>query len=224
MLVQRRHLDMRDDSPRLFVSFEGGEACGKSTQVARLAKKLEGQGYPVILTREPGSTRAGEAIRNLLLHSDQGINLTPGAELLLFGASRAQLVDEIIRPSLQAGKIVIADRFSDSTTVYQGIARGLGLTFLRQMEDFVCADVRPDVTFLLDLDLETMRHRRLRRVRPVGATDRMEELPIQFHQKVREGYLQLAREFPDRIKIIDAARSENEVEATIWKEINAFLS
>jgi dTMP kinase len=209
--------------PGLFVSFEGGEACGKSTQVARLVQKLESMGRQVIATREPGSTRAGEAIRNLLLHSEQGLNLMPAAELLLFGASRAQLVEEIIRPALQAGKIIVADRFTDSTTVYQGIARGLGLKFIREMEQFVCAGLRPAVTFLLDLDLETLRSRRLRRVRPVSSPDRMEELPLEFHQKVREGYLQLAREFPERIKVIDAARSADEVEVAIWKEINAIL-
>ena len=210
--------------PGLFVSFEGGEACGKSTQVARLVEKLESIGRQIIAIREPGSTRAGEAIRNLLLHSEQGLSLTPAAELLLFGASRAQLIAEVIRPALHAGKIVLADRFTDSTTVYQGIARGLGLEFIREMEEFVCAGLRPAVTFLLDLDLETIRNRRLRRVRPVGSPDRMEELPAEFHQKVREGYLQLAREFPERIKVVDAARSAAEVEATIWKEINAILS
>jgi dTMP kinase len=210
--------------PGLFVSFEGGEACGKSTQVARLVEKLESIGRHVIAIREPGSTRAGEAIRNLLLHSEQGLNLTPAAELLLFGASRAQLIEEVVRPALDAGKIVLADRFTDSTTVYQGIARGIGLKFIREMEEFVCARLRPGVTFLLDLDLETIRNRRLRRVRPVSSPDRMEELPPEFHQKVREGYLQLAREFPERIKIVDAARSADEVEAAIWKEINAILS
>jgi dTMP kinase len=210
--------------PGLFVSFEGGEACGKSTQVARLVEKLESIGRQVIAIREPGSTRAGEAIRNLLLHSEQGLTLTPAAELLLFGASRAQLIEEVIRPALHAGKIVLADRFTDSTTVYQGIARGIGLKFIREMEEFVCAGLRPAVTFLLDLDLETIRNRQLRRVRPVNSPDRMEELPPEFHQKVKEGYLQLAREFPERIKIVDAARSADEVGAAIWKEIDAILS
>jgi dTMP kinase len=209
--------------PGLFVSFEGGEACGKSTQVARLVEKLESIGRQVIAIREPGSTRAGEVIRNLLLHSEQGLSLTPAAELLLFGASRAQLIEEVIRPALQAGKIVLADRFTDSTTVYQGIARGIGLKFIREMEEFVCAGLRPAVTFLLDLDLGTIRNRRLRRVRPVNSPDRMEELPPEFHQKVREGYLQLAREFPERIKIVDAAGPADEVEAAIWKEIDAIL-
>ena len=207
----------------LFVSFEGGEACGKSTQVARLVQKLESQGHQVLSIREPGSTRAGEAIRNLLLHSDQGISLTPAAELLLFGASRAQLLEEVIRPALKAGKIIVADRFTDSTTVYQGIARGLGLKFIRELEEFVCAGLQPGITILLDLDLETMRNLRLRRVRPVNGPDRMEELPLDFHRKVRDGYLQLAREFPNRIKVIDAARSADEVELAIWKEIDAVL-
>ena len=209
--------------PGLFVSFEGGEACGKSTQVARLVRKLESQGREVVAIREPGSTRAGEVIRNLLLHAEPGISLAPRAELLLFGASRAQLVEEVIRPALSLGKIVVADRFSDSTTVYQGIARALGLKFIREMEEFVCANLRPALTFLLDLDLETMRTRRLRRVRPASSPDRMEELPSEFHQKVRDGYLQLAGEFPERIKVLDASRTVDEVEASIWKEINAVL-
>ncbi|HEX6564431.1 MAG TPA: dTMP kinase [Chthoniobacterales bacterium] len=209
--------------PGLFVSFEGGEACGKSTQVARLIRKLESLGHQVLSIREPGSTQAGEAIRNLLLHSDQGLSLTPAAELLLFGASRAQLVEELLRPGLNAGKIVVADRFTDSTTVYQGLARGLDLRFIRELEEFVCAGLRPAITFLLDLDLETIQNRRLRRVRPVNGSDRIEELPLEFHRKVREGYLQLARKFPERIKVIDAARSLDEVEAAIWKEINAIL-
>src|ERR1700747_3816494 len=118
--------------PGVFVRLEGGEACGKSTQVARLIRKLESLGHQVLSSRERGWTQAGEAIRNLLRHSDQGINLTPAAELLLFGASRAQLVEEVIRPALEAGKIVVADRFSDSTTVYQGIARCLDLQFIRE--------------------------------------------------------------------------------------------
>jgi dTMP kinase len=209
--------------PGLFVSFEGGEACGKSTQVARLIRKLESVGQQVLSIREPGSTQAGEVIRNLLLHSDQGISLTPAAEVLLFSASRAQLVAEVIRPGLKAGKIVVADRFTDSTTVYQGIARGLELKFIRELEEFVCAGLRPAITLLLDLDLETIQNRRLRRVRPVNSPDRIEELPLEFHRKVREGYLQLARQSPERIKVIDAARSVDEVEAAIWKEINAIL-
>ncbi|MBV8816616.1 MAG: dTMP kinase [Verrucomicrobia bacterium] len=210
--------------PGIFVTFEGGEACGKSTQIARLAKKLESMGQPVVLLREPGSTPAGEMIRQILLHSDPGINLRAKTELLLFAASRAQMVEEIALPALQAGKLVLADRFTDSTTVYQGFARGLDLKFLRQLEDFVCSGARPDLTFLLDLDLETMKKRQLRRVRPVDATDRMEQLPIEFHRRVREGYLQLAQEFPDRIRLINAARPEIEVEAEIWKEMNALLS
>src|SRR6201987_439100 len=139
--------------PGLFVSFEGGEACGKSTQVARLVQKLESQRRQVLSIREPGSTRAGEVIRNLLLHSDQGISLAPAAELLLFGASRAQLVEELIRPGLNSGKIVVADRFSDSTTVYQGIARGLDLKFIRELEEFVCAGLRPAISFFFVFDL-----------------------------------------------------------------------
>jgi dTMP kinase len=208
----------------ILITFEGGEASGKSTQVARLAKRLEAIGQPVTVVHDPGTTDVGRAIRRLLLHARESKNLDNNTELLLFGASRAQLISEIIQPALAEGRVVISDRFADSTTVYQGHARGLSRQFIRELERFLLAEIRPELTFILDLDLATMRRRQLRRVRPVNQADRLEQLPDEFHQRVREGYLELARQEPDRIRLVDASLAENEIEKIIWKECNAIFS
>lgn len=149
--------------------------------------------------------------------------MLPETELLLFGASRAQLVGEVIRPALMSGKIVVCDRFSDSTTVYQGIARGLSAKFIDRLNSFVTGGLKPALTILLDLDSATARQRRLRRVRPVGSSDRMEAQTEEFFEKIRAGYLEVARREPVRIRVIDAARTEDEVEAAIWNEIHGLL-
>lgn len=207
----------------LFITIEGGEACGKSTQVARLKKRLEDTSHPVITVHEPGYTAIGLTIRHLLLHAKESARMLPETELLLFGASRAQLVGEVIRPALISGKIVVCDRFSDSTTVYQGIGRGLSPEFIDRLNSFVTGGLKPVLTILLDLDLETARRRRLRRVRPVGSSDRMEAQTEEFFEKIRAGYLELARREPVRIRVIDAARTETEVETAIWNEIHGLL-
>ena len=208
----------------ILITFEGGEASGKSTQVARLARKLEATGQPVTVVHDPGTTDVGKTIRQLLLHARESDNLNDMTELLLFGASRSQLISEIIRPALAEGRIVVSDRFADSTAVYQGYARGLSAQFIRELERFLLGEIRPKLTFVLDLDLATMRKRQLRRVRPVNQPDRLEQLPDQFHQRVREGYLELARREPDRIRLVDASLPENEIEEIIWKECNGLLS
>jgi dTMP kinase len=208
----------------MLITFEGGEACGKSTQIKHLHKKLTQNGHQTIVTHDPGYTEIGLAIRHLLLHAREGDRMLPETELLLFAASRAQLVGEIIRPEIEKGKIVLCDRFNDSTIVYQGIARGLDLNVIETLYRFVAGSIRPTLTFLLDLDLETARYRRLRRVRPVGTNDRIEEMPSLFFEKVREGYLMLAKREPARIKIIDASQSEEKVEEAIWNELHAILS
>ena len=208
----------------ILITFEGGEASGKSTQVARLARKLEATGQPVTVVHDPGTTEVGRAIRQLLLHARESDSLNHMTELLLFGASRSQLISEIIRPALAEGRIVLSDRFADSTAVYQGYARGLSAQFIRELERFLLGEIRPKLTFLLDLDLATMRKRQLRRVRPVNQPDRLEQLPDQFHQRVREGYLELARREPDRIRLVDATLPENKIEEIIWEECNAVLS
>jgi dTMP kinase len=208
----------------ILVTFEGIEACGKSTQVKRLKRRLEAVGRKVIAVHEPGFTEIGSAIRYLLLHAKEGNTMQVVTELLLFEASRAQLVAEVIRPSLAKDNIVLSDRFYDSTTVYQGIARGLDSTFIRMINEFVVEECKPVLTILLDIDIETSLIRQMRRVRPVGVLDRMERLPAEFFEKVREGYLEIARAEPDRIKVVDASRAEDCVEQEIWDYVDALLS
>jgi dTMP kinase len=207
----------------IFVSFEGGEGCGKTTQVKRLKRRLESMGREVIAVHEPGFTEIGSAIRHLLLHSKEGNGIQPATELLLFEASRSQLVTEVIRPSLAKNIIVLSDRFYDSTIVYQGIARGLDTGFIRMVNEFVVQECKPILTLLLDIGIEASRIRQMRRVRPVGAPDRMERLPPEFFEKVRQGYLDTARAEPDRIKIIDASQPEDQVEQEIFNQVDGLL-
>jgi dTMP kinase len=207
----------------LFVTFEGGEACGKSTQVKRLVRRLEKLGRAVVAVHEPGFTEIGSAIRQLLLHAKAGDSMRNETELLLFAASRAQLVGETILPAIRKGIVVVSDRFYDSTTVYQGIGRGMDLAFVRALNDFVAAGCKPDRTFLLDLDVALSRARQRRRVRPVGQQDRMEQLSDEFFEQVRHGYLVISRAEPDRLKVIDASQTQDQVEEAIWKEIDGLL-
>jgi dTMP kinase len=157
-----------------FITFEGSEGCGKSTQVRLLSERLTRAGVPLLVTREPGGTPIGETIRDLLQFAPQSVTMTPETELLLFEASRSQLVRETIRPALERGTVVISDRFADSTTVYQGVARRLDQEMVGHLNDFAIGDCRPDLTFVLDVDAETARARMLRRVRPAGPVDRMD--------------------------------------------------
>jgi dTMP kinase len=210
--------------PGLFITFEGGEASGKSTQVKRLERRLARTGRKVLTVHEPGHTEIGSAIRQLLLHANEGSLMRNETELLLFAASRAQLVGEVIRPALERGLVVVSDRFYDSTLVYQGIGRGLDVTFIKSLNEFVVGACNPDRTLLLDLDVEDSRVRQMRRVRPVGRHDRMEQLTKDFFERVRRGYLELARQEPDRVKVIDASRTEDQVEEAIWNEINGILN
>jgi len=196
-----------------FISFEGSEGCGKSTQIRRFVEMLRGEGREVVLTREPGGTVVGEKIRHLLQYDPEAANLTDESELLLFAASRAQLVRELILPALEAGKWVVADRFCDSTTVYQGIARGLDTDSVRRINAFAVGDALPDLTLLLDLDAATGHARAVHSSGPVG--DRMESQPLAFFEAVREGYLTLARSEPERIAVIDASVGIDEVSARI---------
>ena len=192
-----------------FISFEGSEGCGKSTQISRLKERLVDIGHEVILTREPGGTAAGEVIRDLLKHAPEGEGLTPEAELLLFTASRAQLVREVIEPALRRGTWVLADRFLDSTTVYQGLARALDSGAVAAINSFAVGATVPDLTLLLDLSVAESRARIASR--DTGNGDRMEREPDQFFETVRAGYLELARSEPQRIRTIDAARPVEEI-------------
>ncbi len=198
--------------PGFLLSFEGSEGCGKSTQIALLSAHLEAHGQTVAVMREPGGTAIGEKIRHLLQHSKEGETLTPEAELLLFAASRAQLVREKVRPLLEAGVFVILDRFLDSTTVYQGIARGLPLTSVQAINAFAVGGTLPHLTVLLDLDTETAWSR----IHATGRElDRMESQPRAFFEKVRQGYLQQAKAEPERIVIVDAGRSPEAIHASL---------
>jgi dTMP kinase len=196
----------------LFVTFEGSEGCGKSTQIKLLAAWLHERGHSPTLTREPGGTVAGDEIRHLLQHAPQGHGLVPEAELFLFAASRAQLVREVIRPALAAGQVVISDRFHDSTVVYQGIARRLDPAMTRTVNSYAIGDTLPDITFLLDMDAREAFERLHRRER---ARDRMESEPLAFYEAVREGYRRAAEADPARFAVLDATRSEKELSTDI---------
>jgi dTMP kinase len=203
-----------------FITFEGTEGCGKSTQAKRLATRLEQAGVPVLMTREPGGTAIGEKIRDLLQFAPESFAMTPETELLLFEASRSQLVREIIRPAIEQGSIVISDRFLDSTTVYQGVARKLDPGMVEKLNDFAVGAERPDLTFILDVNVATARARLLRRVRSVQALDRMEQESLEFYEQVSQGYRELARREPARIRLLDGSRSPDEIEGEIWREVS----
>ena len=206
------------------ITFEGSEGCGKSTQVKRLLARLQREGIPVVVTREPGGTTIGEKIRHLLQFDGESAAMTPEAELLLFSASRAQLVREVIEPARARGEVVISDRFFDSTTVYQGIARKLSLETVAALNRFAVGAAIPDVTFLLDLDVETARARMQRRVRPVQAADRMEGEPPEFYERVVAAYRALAAAEPARICVVDAGRSVDVIAAEIWATLSSRMT
>jgi dTMP kinase len=202
----------------LFVTFEGSEGCGKSTQIRHLTVWLEKQGKECMTTREPGGTPAGDEIRHLLQHAPQGHGLVPEAELLLFAASRAQLVRELILPALQAGKVAVSDRFHDSTTVYQGVARKLAPATVASINNFAIDSCLPDITFLLDMDAREAHGRIQRREQPA---DRMESEPLAFYEAVRDGYLRLAAAEPARFVVLDATLTEEDLARQIRKTLEA---
>jgi dTMP kinase len=207
-----------------FITFEGSEGCGKSTQVLRLARRLEQAGVRTLVTREPGGTAIGEKIRHLLQFAPESFAMTPEAEVLLFTASRSQLVREIIEPALAEGTVVISDRFFDSTTVYQGVARKLPPAIVETLNAFAVGTARPNATFILDVDVETARTRMLRRVRPIAVDDRMEQEPVEFYERVCQGYRALAAREPDRFIVIDGRQSPDAIEAEIWRALGDRLS
>ncbi|MDP9291777.1 MAG: dTMP kinase, partial [Verrucomicrobiota bacterium] len=177
-----------------------------------------------LLTREPGGTELGEQIKHLLQFSAAGELMMPETELLLFAASRAQLVREIIAPALAGGTTVIADRFFDSTTVYQGVARKLDRAAVKFVNEFAIGSCKPDITFLLDLDTLAARDRLNRRTPNFPFADRMESEPMDFYERVRRGYLELAEGEQTRIRVIEASRSPEEIETTIWNQLAPFFS
>lgn len=197
----------------IFISFEGSDGSGKSTQVKRLAQRLKEAGRPFIATREPGGTALGETIRHLLQNAREGEGMCAETELLLFAASRAQLIREVILPALEAGTTVIADRFHDSTTVYQGVARRLIPEQVAAINEFALGGLRPDATLLFDLPPEAA-HGRLNG-RSGDQRDRIEAQPFSFFESVRTGYLALARSEPERVAIIDANRAPDIIESDV---------
>ena len=205
-----------------FITFEGGEGCGKSTQVKRLKEALEREGIEVVLTREPGGTWLSEEIRHLI--KDQTTDAPcDRSELLLFLAARAQLVKNVIRPALAEGKWVISDRFSDSTLAYQGYGRGLPLDDLRRMNGFACEGLKPDLTLLLEVTPETAQARMREREAMTNTTaDRLERAGEEFHARLRGGFAELAKAEPDRIVTIDANGTPDEVWENIWKSTRRF--
>jgi len=207
----------------LFITFEGGEGCGKSTQIGKLALKIQNAGRPVVVLREPGGTPLGEAIRNLIKFSPAGRNMSPETELLLFAASRAQLVREVIQPELIRGAVVLCDRFMDSTTVYQGIARAIPAEQVALLNRMAVGSCIPDLTPVLDLYPLTRLQPLRRRARPVNTPVRLEHQPEEFYRRVRQGYLDLARGNPGRIKIVDASSPPEEVEQAVWRLVQPFL-
>jgi dTMP kinase len=208
----------------LFITFEGTEGSGKSTQIRLLAERLTATNRRVRLLREPGGTPIGEEIRHTLKHSAQNYSMTPEAELLLMNASRAQLVREIVRPALIAGEIVICDRFYDSTTAYQGYGRELDLKLVRRIIDFAVGDTRPDLTLFLDIPIEVSELRRTQRQQSQpGQRDRMEEADRAFFLRIEEGYRAILRDEPGRVKRIDARAELPVVGEAVWREVESCL-
>jgi dTMP kinase len=201
-----------------FISFEGSEGSGKSTQVALLADTLRTQGHEVIVTREPGGTALGQVLRRLLLEPAETA-LAPGAELLLMLADRAQHIQEVIAPGLRANNIVISDRYVDSTTAYQGYGRGIALDWLAQLNAFTCGQYMPALTLLLDLPVAEGLRRTRQRQGTTPRADQFEAESLDFHERVRAGFLQVARTCPERVCLVNAARSIED----IHREIRAIV-
>jgi len=201
-----------------FITFEGGEGCGKSVQAKALYKKLSTLAIPALLTHEPGGTSLGKKLGHWLKWTDdRGISSL--TELLLFNASRSQLVAEVIRPNLENGIVVICDRYADSTTAYQGYGRGLDLETVKTVNDAATQGLKPDLTVLLDMPAEAGLARKKDRKH-----DRFEQEEIAFHQRVRNGYLRLATNDPQRWLIVDASQSKVKVEQIIWQRVSQLLS
>ena len=198
-----------------FITFEGPEGGGKSTHIRRLAERLRACGQDVVVTREPGGTPLGEAIRNLLQHDAAGEPPVPRAEALLFCASRAQLVATLVRPALARGAWVLSDRFADSTFAYQGSGRGFALDELRRVNAFATGGLTPDFTLLLDVDEPAGRLRLATRCGAGAAADRIEREPSDFHDRLRRGFLDLARAEPDRFLVVPTGRPVDAVAAEI---------
>ncbi|HWN95174.1 MAG TPA: dTMP kinase [Methylomirabilota bacterium] len=205
----------------LFITFEGTEGGGKSTQMARLAERLTALRLKVHQLREPGGTPIGEEIRHTLKHSPANPAMTPETELLLMNGSRAQLVREVIRPALAAGEVVLCDRFYDSTVAYQGYGRGLDLTSVCRVIEFAVGETKPDLTLLLRVSVAVSEERRS--ARGAGQRDRFEEADREFFLRVESGYEAIAKAEAKRVKIIEATQSPEAVSAEIWRHVQPLI-
>ncbi len=207
----------------VFLTFEGMDGCGKTTQMKLLAERLRGAGYEVVETVEPGGTAVGCAIRRIVLDASHR-ELSPTAELLLYFASRAQNVEQVILPALRRGQIVLSDRFTDSTLAYQGAGRGLGEEVVRQLDRIATGGLKPDLTVLLDIDLETSLARaRARNLAEPDAGTRMDEQAVEFYRRVQEAYDRLAAQEPARFVIVDGRGDPAAVAEAVWKAVTARL-
>lgn len=203
------------------ISFEGSEGSGKSTQITRLAEYLSGLGRDVVTVREPGGTEIGEQIRNIIVHNSKGDEMCAETELLLFTAARAQLVREVIAPALLKGACVLSDRFLDSSTVYQGIGRNLALDPVNQINRFAVGNVMPDLTVVLDVPTKVSLQRI--RQRATDLPDRMERENIDFYDKIRDGYLVLAKGMPDRFVVIDGTLKQDQIARKIRAAVKSVI-
>ena len=202
-----------------FISFEGGEAAGKSTQIELLSQRLTKLGERTLVTREPGGTPLGESIRHLLKHAPEGQGMAAETELLLFLASRAELVRKVIVPALEQGTWVLCDRFLDSTTVYQGAGRHLPGEIVERLNAYAVSTHLPGLTLVLDLEAEEARHRLKERAAPAVSFDRMEAEPADFFERVRQGYRNIAHVHSDRVRIVPGAGSIEEIAEAVWHEV-----
>ena len=209
----------------MFITLEGIEGSGKTTQLQQLSLYFENRGQTCVLTREPGGTDLGKKIRAILL-DPASTELVPTAELLLYMADRAQHITTLIKPCLAEGKVVLCDRYFDATIVYQGFARGLDTGFIGDLHRLIFDDLKPDITFLLDLAPRIGLARAWKQLESgtrVGTESRFEEEAISFHEKVRTGYLELARRQPDRIRVVDGSQDEKQVQLDIRNVLAEYL-
>lgn len=206
----------------MFITFEGPEGSGKTTQIERLAAWLRGAGADVVVAREPGGTAIGDQIRGIIMGMENRA-MAPETEILLFSASRAQLVKQVIRPALAAGRVVLCDRFADSTIAYQGYGHGLSLPWLRRITEFATGGLAPDLTLLLDLDVGEGLQRRLAAVGEGAEWNRLDDHALAFHRRAREGYLALVAAEPQRWRVVDASDPPDHVQRAIRAEVGKIV-
>ncbi|HKN47434.1 MAG TPA: dTMP kinase, partial [Candidatus Polarisedimenticolia bacterium] len=206
-----------------FITFEGIEGSGKTTQIQMLSNRLEEEGIEHVLTREPGGTAIGDQVRKLVLNP-KNTDITPACELLLYGAARAQHLEQVIRPALQEGRLVLCDRYIDATLAYQGYGRGLSLDLITKLHDLEVLALRPDFTVLFNLEARAALERaRAREAGGPADETRFEREDLAFHERVRAGYLNLARHEPGRFAVVDARGTEAEVQTRVQQAVHRFL-